>query len=87
VERVRCLLLNLFRQALNEHGREAPALTAISIESSVGWYDPSLPTFPTGIVRKWPRERKTFTSTANVIPCGTAFVMRWLVKGVKSTRR
>jgi hypothetical protein len=42
VERVRCLLQDLFRQVLSEHGREAPALTAISIESSVGRYDPRL---------------------------------------------
>jgi hypothetical protein len=42
VENVRCLLTGLFRQILSEHGREAPALTGIDIESPVGRFDPRL---------------------------------------------
>ena len=38
METVRCLLRDLFRQVLSEHGREAPALTGT--ESSVGRFDP-----------------------------------------------
>jgi hypothetical protein len=42
VETVRCLLRDLFRQVLSEHGREAPALTGTGIESPVGRFDPRL---------------------------------------------
>jgi hypothetical protein len=45
MERVCCLLRDLFRQVLSEHGRDAPALTAIGIESSVGRFDPRLVAF------------------------------------------
>jgi hypothetical protein len=42
MERVCCLLRDLFHRVLSERGRVAPALTAIGIESSVGRFDPRL---------------------------------------------
>jgi len=42
MERVRTLLRALLRRALSEHGREAPALTDITIERASGRFEPRI---------------------------------------------
>ena len=40
--RVRLFLMDLFRQALSEHGREAPTLTDIIVERASERFEPRL---------------------------------------------
>jgi hypothetical protein len=53
MERVRSILRVLLRRALSEHGREAPALTDITIERASGRFEPRLGAHFSSGYRTW----------------------------------